>query len=145
MDLWSQAGTSASTQPSELPADHIEPPPVMPSTSRSSQPNIEHTLPIPEVPQIPTPLPATPRRRRRRFIETVPSPAHRRTRTQTQSELARQAFVNSDIEWRVFQQRCEEERLRLRERELNQQDRWLEIMAQLIQLGNRMVDAYQNN
>ncbi|CAG9791731.1 unnamed protein product [Diatraea saccharalis] len=76
----------------------------------------------PRTQQSPTALPPTPRRRRRRLIQAQ-SPLHRRTRTQTQSDLARQAFVRSDCEWRSFQQEVEQEKIRLRELELSNQQR----------------------
>lgn len=133
--MWSLRG--ASGQPAQQPQDDH---PGSPPGIDVEVPAVENRLPTPEVPQTATPLPQTPRRRRR-FVQAVLSPSRRRTRMQTQSELARQAFVNSDNEWRVFQRQCEEERLRLRERELNQQERWLELFAQMIALGNRIADT----
>lgn len=94
-------------------------------------------------PQSPTPLPPTPRRRRRRQFQNLTSPLLRRTRTQTQSDLARQAFVRSDSEWRAFQQEAERERTRLREIELRMQERWLNLFEQFLALGNRIGDILE--
>ncbi|RVE45215.1 hypothetical protein evm_010105 [Chilo suppressalis] len=92
-----------------------------------------------------TPLPLTPRRRRRVRLIDPSSPIQRRTRTQTQSDLARQAFVISDCEWRAFQQETERERNRLRELELRNQERWLELFGKSLILGNRVVDILERN
>ncbi|KAJ8705904.1 hypothetical protein PYW07_010681 [Mythimna separata] len=139
----SQAGTSTSVQPaqqSEDEEDEVESPPPMPRRGLRVR-NFEDMTPIAEAPQTSTTLPANPRRRRRLRV-AMPS-FLRRTRPLTQSGLARQP-ASSDNEWRVFQRKCERERLRLRERELNQQDRWLDLFGQFISLGNRVVDLFEN-
>ncbi|XP_041968788.1 uncharacterized protein LOC121725755 isoform X1 [Aricia agestis] len=101
-----------------------------PRSNRASQGNI--------------PLPLTPRARRRRLFQNQNSPV-RRTRTQTQSDLARQAFLRSDSEWRAFQQEAERERIRVRELELAIQQKWIDLFQQFLDvfknftsnLGNR--------
>ncbi|XP_063539789.1 uncharacterized protein LOC134749911 [Cydia strobilella] len=159
---WNRPGTSA--QPTvfpPLPADRNnqdlagrEAPAIVNSPDRSEAGMTQAEEPATQAartaaggrqhaPQSPTPLPLTPRRRRTRPMPTLSSPTYRRTRTHTQSDLARQAFLRSDCEWRNFQMEAERERNRLRELEIRMQERWLDLFSQFLVLGNRIVDNWE--
>lgn len=93
--------------------------------------------------QVRSRLAFSPRRRRKRTYDSA-SPIQKRAHHATQTELARQEFVNFDHEWRTFLMDRESERNSLREIELQQQQKWQQLFEQMLQILNNVMDLFKN-
>lgn len=91
----------------------------------------------------PTRTPQQRRAVRRRLQQQTP--VRRRLRRQpqeTQADRAASQFLNSDEEWRRFRNEHDRENRRLRERELDVQERWLQFFTRVLEVSERILNRY---
>lgn len=141
-EAWNQPG------PSNRP--HIAPPTLDPHSPQpaTTPPQVERAPPAVDL-HYPSPSGNTPRRRRATTARRpLASPRRRVGRQQTHVEQAAHHFLNSDECWRNFLQKkhsdeieIQREKLRIRERELEAQQRWQDISMHAIAALNKIIDS----